>query len=85
MKSNNDLKPATAEELDEAMRRLEQSPRWQRLKLLQARRKSGELTTAEAEELERFGQPDFREGDVMQEFMRDLEAAKAKEREHGSE
>ena len=78
MKINNDLKPATAEELDEAMRRLEQSPRWQRMKLLQARRKAGELTPAEAEELKRFAQPEFREGDVIQEFMRDLEAAKAK-------
>jgi hypothetical protein len=81
MKTNNDLKPATAEELDEAMRRLEQSPRWQRMKLLQGRRRTGELTPAEAEELEGFAQPEFRDGDVIQEFVRDLKAAKAKDRE----
>lgn len=77
--SNNELKPAGPERLAEAMRRLEADPSWQRMEFLHAKSESEGLTPDEEEELSRFGQPKFREGDVIQEFMRDLDAAKAEE------
>ena len=77
--SNNELKPAGPERLAEAMKRLEADPSWQRMEFLHAKSDSVGLTPEEEEELSRFGQPEFREGDVIQEFARDLEAAKAKE------
>jgi hypothetical protein len=83
--SNNELKPAGPERLAEAMKRLEADPGWQRMEFLHAKSDSVGLTPEEEEELSRFGQPKFREGDVIQEFMRDLEAAKAKDREQRAE
>jgi uncharacterized protein YnzC (UPF0291/DUF896 family) len=77
--SNNELKPAGPERLAEAMKLLEADPVWRRVEFLYAKSKSEGLTFDEEEEFNRLGQPAFREGDVIQEFARDLEAAKAKE------
>jgi hypothetical protein len=83
--SNNELKPAGPERLAEAMKRLEADPGWQRMEFLHAKAEAGSLTPEEEKELKSFGQPKFRDGDVIQEFMRDLEAAKAKEGAKGEE
>lgn len=76
--SSNELKPAGPEKLAELRSWLEQDPTWQRMEFLHAKSDRKGLTPEEEEELGRFGQPAFHEGDVIQEFVRDLKAAKAK-------
>jgi hypothetical protein len=80
MKERNGIEPATLGELLEAQRELEARPRYRRMKELHAKEAAEGLSPEESEELRRIVEPKFREGDVMQEFMRDLEAAKAKDR-----
>jgi hypothetical protein len=76
--SDNELKPAGPEKLAELRAWLEQDPTWRRMKGLHAKDEAEGLTPEEAEELRAIVTPKFQDGDVIQEFARDLEAAKAK-------
>lgn len=78
MKANDNIVPATAEELQKAEELLNKSPRYVRMKQLHAKQDREGLTPEEAEELRIIVTPKFQEGDVIQEFVRDLKAAKAK-------
>jgi uncharacterized protein YnzC (UPF0291/DUF896 family) len=83
--SNNDLRPATPEQLAEAMEWLEADPGWQRMKFLQAKKKESGLTPEEEKELDTFGRPKFEEGDVIQEFARAIERTKAEDARKAAE
>lgn len=74
----NELKPAGPEKLAELRSWLEQDPTWRRMKELHAKEEAEGLSPGEAEELRAIVTPMFQDGDVIQEFARDLEAAKAK-------
>lgn len=73
------MAPASAEELLEAEKLLDKSHSYTRFKELRSKQDLEGLTLDEEEELRAIVTPKFQEGDVIQEFVRDLEAAKAKE------
>ena len=75
---SNRLRPANPEALADFRTWLEKDPEWRRMKELHAKESSDGLSSEEREELRRIVEPKFRDGDVIQEFMRDLEGAKAK-------